>query len=172
MLLRTGGHPYHQIPGPTLAPEFMANQCTIVRSFAGDGWSTYDMAYHRNAAAHKSLAWSRIDFNLYNETFTGKATALPLCSSEYHKTNECYLAPQYACSSAVSAPQVTQHTSDVCNLFNTRSGNQCHFKPCKYQHVCSKCYDGHPLVACMLGKPPPPKQLRLDNRDTRPPRKY
>ena len=74
----------------TFAPEFMAYQHTIVHvqhSFAGDGWSTYDMAYRRNAAAHKSLAWSRIDFNLYNETFTGIARALPrcrLCSSEYH----------------------------------------------------------------------------------------
>ena len=74
----------------TFAPEFMAYLHTIVHvqhSFAGDGWSTYDMAYRRNAAAHKSLAWSRIDFNLYNETFTGIARALPrcrLCSSEYH----------------------------------------------------------------------------------------
>lgn len=163
---------------PTFAPEFMAYQRTIVhaqRSFAGDGWSTYDMAYRRNAATHKSLAWSRIDFNLYNETFTGKARALlrcRLCSSEYHKTNECYLAPQYACSSAVSPPQAPQSTSDVCNLFNTRSGNQCRFKPCKYQHVCSRCYGSHPQVACVLGKPPPPKQSRLDNRDTRPLRKY
>ena len=49
---------------PTFAPEFMAYQCTIVHaqhSFAGDGWSTYDMAYRRNATTHKSLARSRTD---------------------------------------------------------------------------------------------------------------
>lgn len=58
------------------ALEFMAYQCTIVHGqhfFAGNNWLIYDMAYHHNAAAHKSLLWSQIDFNLYNETFTRKA---------------------------------------------------------------------------------------------------
>ena len=155
----------------------MAYQRTIVhaqRTCAGDGWCTYDMAYRRTAAATKSLLWSHIDQNLYNETFTGRARNLQrcrLCASEYHKTNECYLAPQYGSPSGSTATPEANQMAELCNLFNTRSGNQCRFKPCKYQHVCSRCYGNHPLVACPLGKPPS-KQPRFDNRDARPLRKY
>ena len=64
---------------PTYAPEFMAYQRTIVhanRSYSGDGWVTYDLCYRRAAALHKKLHWSRVDFSLYNETFTGKPKPL------------------------------------------------------------------------------------------------
>ena len=93
---------------PTFAPEVIAYQRTIAhvqrtiahvqQTFSGDGWLTYNMSYRRHAT-HKSLHWSNIHFNLYNEIFTGAARALTrrtLCSSEYHKTREYYLAEQYA----------------------------------------------------------------------------
>ena len=165
------------------APEFMAYQRTIVhaqRTFAGDGWSTYDMSYRRNAAARKSLHWSHIDFNLYNEIFTGAARALQrckLCSSEYHKTQECYLADQYSYSSSGHITSSAGHAAtvavDICHLFNTRSGNQCRYKPCRYIHVCSNCHGYHPASACTSGKPPPPKQQRSNfgPRDLKPYRK-
>ncbi len=160
---------------PTFAPEFMAYQRTIVhaqRTFSGDCWSTYDMSYRRNAATRKSLQWSQIDFNLYNEIFTGAARALSrckLCSSEYHKTQECYLADQYACTTPQlqSASRTPQPAVDICNLFNHRQGNQCRYRPCKYIHVCAVCRGYHPASACTSGKPPLAKQPRLDARDTR-----
>ena len=30
----------------------------------------YDTCYRRKAANNKSLEWGKVDFNLYNETFT------------------------------------------------------------------------------------------------------
>ena len=59
---------------------FMAYQRTIIkahRSFVGEGWITYDSCYRRKAANIKSLEWGKVDFNLYNETFTGRAKHSP-----------------------------------------------------------------------------------------------
>ena len=57
------------------------------KSFVGEGWVKYDTCYRRKAAAMKSMKWSEVDFNLYNETFTGRARTVPRCkhcSSEDH----------------------------------------------------------------------------------------
>ena len=40
----------------------------------------------------KSLNWGEVDFNLYNETFTGRAKAIMWCKhcfSEHHTISEC-----------------------------------------------------------------------------------
>ena len=80
---------------PTKVPQLMSYQKTIVkahRTYAGQGWVTYDIAYRRQAANTKSLDWGVIDFTLYNETFTGQAKAIPrckFCSSELQASNEC-----------------------------------------------------------------------------------
>ena len=65
------------------------------RSFVGDGWITYDIAYRRKAAASKSLDWSQVDFTLYNETFTSRAKSVVRCgncSSESQLSQECSYA--------------------------------------------------------------------------------
>ena len=57
--------------------EFMAYQKIIVqahRRYMGDS------CYQRQAAITKSLNWDQVDFNLYNELFTGKAKASTRCS--------------------------------------------------------------------------------------------
>ena len=59
----------------------MAYLETIVkahRSFIGDYWVTYDTCFHQEAAISKLLDWGIIDFTLYNETFTGRAKAVPV----------------------------------------------------------------------------------------------
>ena len=66
------------------------------KSFTWDGWVTYDACYRRKASAARSLDWSRIDFNLYNQIFAGRAKTVPrcrFCISELHSSNECPLAP-------------------------------------------------------------------------------
>ena len=84
---------------PGKATELWAYQHTILcaqRDFDGDAWLTYDTCYRRQAAARKCLDWSQVDFNLYNQTFAGRAEAknhCKLCLSEYHRTTECYYAP-------------------------------------------------------------------------------
>ena len=49
---------------PEKTPHFMAYLCTITRAsrnFEGTAWATYDKAYRRQAANHKSLDWATID---------------------------------------------------------------------------------------------------------------
>ena len=56
---------------PQCAQDLFAYQKTIVhasRSFSGDYLVNYDLCYHRQVAATKSLKWSVSDFSLYNET--------------------------------------------------------------------------------------------------------
>ena len=56
---------------PNKAAELLAYQRTILcahRDFEGEAWATYDTCYRRQAAAKKSLDWSQVDFNLYNQT--------------------------------------------------------------------------------------------------------
>ena len=84
---------------PSKAAELLIYQHTILcaqRDFEGTAWVTYDTCYRRQAAAKKSLDWSQVDFNLYNQTFAGRAKAKSRCRyclSEYHRSEECYYAP-------------------------------------------------------------------------------
>ena len=153
------------------AQDFTVYQCTIVhasRSYSGEGWVTYDMCYCRNAAFRKSLHWSQVDFTLYNETFTGKAKITPWCKycvSEHHKSHECLYDPQSV------SPSSQGNRTDApmpFYLYNSHSGNQCCFRNCKYNHICSRCHGSHPVVACTYLKPPPSKHPHTDNRDSRP----
>ena len=80
---------------PLHVGNFMAYQRTIIKAhrfFVGEGWITYDSCYRRKAATPKSLEWGNVDFNLYNETFTGRTKALPRCvhcSSKLHSSAAC-----------------------------------------------------------------------------------
>ena len=128
---------------PERAPDLFAYQKTIVhasRSFSGDHWVTYDLCYRRQAAATKSLRWSIIDFSLYNETFTGRARVLPRCRyclSEHHRSSDCTFAPDQSPSTPKATPRESTSRPQICLLFNTRSGNQCRFQPCRLLYVCS-----------------------------------
>ena len=70
----------------------MSYQKTIVkahRTYAGQGWVIYDIAYCCQAAYTKFLDWEVIDSN---KTFAGQAKALPRCKfclSELHSSNDC-----------------------------------------------------------------------------------
>ena len=68
---------------PEKAPEFFAYQSTIVRAdrnYEGKRWVQYDRQFRREALARKDLNWSVTNSRLYNETFTGRARAIPRCS--------------------------------------------------------------------------------------------
>ncbi len=157
---------------PQKTPQFMSYMKTIVkahRTFMGDGWVVYDTCFRRQAAVSKSLDWGIIDFNLYNETFTGRAKLLARCShcaSEMHSSSDCAYAPVTPSSQGSQTwtrPLTRSVQSAVCQLFNGRSGNRCNFNPCKYSHVCSDCRGRHPVSACRRGgKPPPEKSPRIE----------
>lgn len=140
---------------PDKTPQFMAYLKTIVyasKSFSGDGWVTYDACYRRKAATTRSLDWSRLDFTLYNQIFAGRAKALPrcrYCNSELHKSADCPIAPDGPERvSLVSRPEAPRALSYVCQLFNSKGGNRCHFQPCKFRHSCAECGGSHPASLC------------------------
>ena len=68
---------------PEKAPEFFAYQATIVRAdrnYEGKRWVQYDRQFRREALSRKDLNWSVTNSRLYNESFTGRARAIPRCS--------------------------------------------------------------------------------------------
>ena len=92
MLVTCREHAWHFFQG--------AYQRTILCAhcdFEGTAWVTYDTCYRRQAAAKKSLDWSQVDFNLYNQTFAGRAkvkSRCKYCLSEYHRAEDCDYAPE------------------------------------------------------------------------------
>ena len=120
---------------PNHIGHFMSYQKTIIkahRSFIGEGWIMYDTCYHRKAANNKSLEWGKVDFNLYNETFTGRAKAVSrcvLCSSKLHLSTACPDKPVSANTRngglVRRVLQAKEHSGPVCGLFNSYKGNTC-----------------------------------------------
>ncbi len=146
---------------PRQDPQFMAYQRTIVkvhRSFAGDGWLIYDTYFRRKAALTKSLEWGQVDFSLYNEIFTGRARPVrhcTSCSSEHHLEMECPKSPQSQSvpDSRRVKPRQTASTH-LCQLFNAKYGNKCHYSPCRFSHRCMECRGNHPVAQCSRSRPP------------------
>ncbi len=146
---------------PDKTPQFMAYQRTIVkahRSFAGDGWLIYDTCFRRKAALTKLLEWGQVDFSLYNETFTGRARPVRRCTScgsEHHLEMECPESPQSqaAPDSRRVKPRQTASTH-LCQLFNAKYGNKCHYSPCRFSHRCTECRGNHPVAQCSRSGPP------------------
>ena len=85
------------IQSPQYVPELMAYMVSILRAsqeYEGSAWTTYDAAYHRQAAATGNKQWSKVNPSLYTVCFTGKArkaTHCDLCLSAAHKTEDCHL---------------------------------------------------------------------------------
>lgn len=166
------------IQHPTKIADLMAYQCTIVKAhktFVGEGWITYDTCYRRKAAIMKSLDWGQVDFTLYNETFTGRAKSIPRCRhclSEHHASANCSYAPEapptpgrYGSTPPVPRQRYESSRYDrstpkrtLCLLFNSKYGDRCTFKPCRFSHQCKECNLFHPIANCPDLKLNPPHQ--------------
>ena len=151
---------------PHSVPQLMAYQSLIVkayREFDGLGWVQYDRAFRRQAAITKDLNWSRINTTLYSLCFPGKAKRASVCRHCLSCDHVSDLCPEASVlpfqqlqaallqlqPPAVQREQAATYTpTDVCRLFNSRDGNKCHFKKCKFAHRCSKCNGAHPRSAC------------------------
>ena len=131
-------------------------------SFAGDHWVTYDLCFRQQAAATKSLNWAKIDFSLYNETFTWRAKSISRCRysyclSEHHRSADGSFAPQTHRFPSASSTNAQSRT-ELCNLFYSHRGHQCRFCPCRFLHNCSNCQKPHPTANCRQNCPPTLKQ--------------
>ena len=142
------------------AQEFWAYQRTIIaaqRDYDGEAWVTYDACYRRQAAARKSLDWSRLDFGLFHQAFAGRAKRKNQCKhclSEFHPSNECPLAPtpepQRQAEPDRHKTRQGANTVEICQLYNNEKGNLCRYSRCRYIHVCLNkwCHGHHPHSEC------------------------
>lgn len=149
---------------PLKAVGFLAYLRTILkacRSYQGDAWVSYDMAFRRKAANQKSLDWGEIDFTLFNEAFAGRAKVLSRCKyclSDLHLSSGCCYAPMDSSQNRGQQSQgrgprdfTNRPFVQLCLLFNSKGGNHCRYKSCKFAHLCAQCYGGHPASECKRG---------------------
>ena len=127
---------------PNRAVELIKYQQIISRAvtkFKGLAWYTYDEHFRRRVARHLTIAWDRIDIELWTVTFTG--TAKPhcsICSSPYHQSNDC---PHQEPS------KKPRRSALVCFDFNKPSG--CQRRTCHFPHNCRRCgSSSHALFNC------------------------
>ena len=131
---------------PNRAVELIKYQQIISRAvtkFKGLAWYTYDEHFRRRAARDLTIAWDRIDIELWTVTFTG--TAKPhcsICSSPYHQSDDC---PHQEPS------KKPRRSALVCFDYNKPSG--CQRRTCHFPHNCRRCgSSSHALFNCPSSK--------------------
>ena len=131
---------------PNRAVELIKYQQIISRAvtkFKGLAWYTYDEHFRRRAARDLTIAWDRIDIELWTVTFTG--TAKPhcsICSSPYHQSDD---RPHQEPS------KKPRRSALVCFDFNKPSG--CQRRTCHFPHNCRRCgSSSHALFNCPSSK--------------------
>ena len=155
---------------PEKAPELWAYQTTIVKvahTYEGSNWVLYDRQYRRDMLARKDLNWSVPNTRLYNETFTGRARAIPRCPhclSEDHTAVMCQFNPnppmvgwyqnprQLPSLSTLMLPQASGFGGstvqrEVCWNYND---DRCYLSRCRFIHACLECHGPHPATRCTL----------------------
>ena len=155
---------------PEKAPEFFAYQSTIVRAdrnYEGKRWVQYDRQFRREALSRRDLNWSVTNSRLYNETFTGRARAIPRCSycgQDDHGEAACPRNPNRPILGLLTnlaalpgypfvsqqqvTPQLQVPSMELCRRFNE---GKCRKPRCRYRHACSRCSGQHPQVECHQG---------------------
>ena len=131
---------------PNRAVELIKYQQIISRAvtkFKGLAWYTYNEHFRRRAARDLTIAWDKIDVELWMVTFTG--TAKPhcsICSSPYHQSDDC---PHQEPS------KKPRRSALVCFDFNKPSG--CQRRTCHFPHNCRRCgSSSHALFNCPSSK--------------------
>ena len=115
---------------PEKTPHFMVYLRTLTRAsrnFEGTAWASYDMAFRHQTANHRSLDWATTDTALYNETFTGRARAIPCCRFflvDSQESRDCSFPPEERIPTihVTSQPPFWGHMGadivKVCQLFD------------------------------------------------------
>ena len=133
---------------------FTAYQKTTVqahRRHVGDSWIIYDVCCWRQAAITKSVDWGQVEFNLYNETFIGRAKASTRCSQcmlEHASSEPCPFAEHKSASSIIPAKVGDNRRIPIYELYNHMSRDKCYFVPCKFTHKCAVCWGAHLHSRC------------------------
>ena len=149
---------------PEAVPDLMAYMLSIIwayQEYEHPKWCNYDEAFRDKAATTGNQKWSVIDSHLYNQTFTGRARKLPVCThcrASTHHTEGCPSsgAPAQKMftgdivgtgSLQKPTPRVARGLGeaakmDVCWGFN--AGHCKYASTCKFRHMCSFCSGHYP----------------------------
>ena len=100
--------------------------------FAGAGWKKYDEQFRLQQESNPSNSWGVINMELW-VTVAAATAALP-----------AHFSP------SASQPSFGQGARGFCYAYNGPNG--CHYRSCKFQHKCSKCFRmGHNAASCRVG---------------------
>lgn len=153
---------------PRCTGGFMAHLVTVLKAYTEaeePAWRLYDEAFREKMAATGCREWPGMDIHLYQEVCMSRLrrgrhlepTVLGTGTSAAGGKNVG------GASAGVKRPR-TEEQLQVCWLFNS---GRCHFKQCKFTHVCSFCQGPHPKMRCPrqggmrnggTGHYPPPAQ--------------
>ena len=128
---------------PVMTPILWMDSTRAVTKFKGLEWDTYDEHFRCRAARDLTIAWDRIDIELWMVTFTGTAKLhCSICSSLYHQSDDC---PHQKPS------KKPRRSALVCFDFNKPSG--CQRRTCHFPHNCRRCgSSSHALFNCPSSK--------------------
>ena len=90
------------------------------------------------------------------EAFTGRARVIPRCQfclSDSHSSHDCTFGPYDSRHYQNRQPPprrgaVRTQVAQICRMFNQLEEKQCHFKQCRYAHLCPRCNQPHPVSEC------------------------
>lgn len=124
--------------------------------YEGKRWVKYDCQFRREALSYKDLNWSVINSCLYNETFTGRARAIPRCSycgQDDHGEATCSHNPNrpmlaFFPNMSTWPGYMLPPNAGTSHLWRDLNEGRCKRQHCKYQHLCNKCHGNHPQVDC------------------------
>ena len=162
---------------PESLPNLVSYQLTIVKlskRFRYPSWLYYDVEYRKWASANHIRDWSQTNSELFALAFTGQAVSLswcPVCQVEGDHTYDCprYVATQAATTSRsldqqaprrqlpslMDPPPAKRPPLAHCILYNKNAGACPYGSACRFQHICSHCFNPHPVTSCTNKATPP-----------------
>ena len=171
---------------PQLAPDLLAYQdqvCKFSRKFKASAWTMYDTAFRYMAASNTTMAWAKVNEQLYNDIL--KEETLPYCIN-CHVYGHRWLAPwdQSLLSPFVptqppppplasprpspALPSSHHRPSHFSKGAICRDFNCCCRPNCQFRHICNKsdCGGNHPGSQCPKVPPMQPHPPSLSPPST------
>lgn len=196
-------HPHRQEELDTYERDII-HMATLFPTGQDNHYGFYD--YHKRFSAKAAAAWANLklhvdwsvrEHSIFSEVFMGyRANRCKFCQSTVHASESCVMSirqnqkgtslvhpnanpgNQYASNNQFTdrrgRQKVFHNGLELCNNYNLGT---CVVRPCRFLHVCLRCFGSHPQKACnnnggvSTGDPnPPPQQESLKQQRQAPAR--